>query len=50
MTSSRAHIIAAVIAAAAVIIAACIALLGSSGSVNNCPADHSSTTNCANNG
>jgi hypothetical protein len=50
MTKARAQIIAAAIAAAAVIIAACIALLGSNASGNNCPADHGSTTNCSING
>jgi hypothetical protein len=50
MTAVRAQIIAAIIAAVAGIIVALIALHGSSGSGNNCPADHSSTTNCSING
>jgi hypothetical protein len=50
MTSVRATIVAALIAAAAAIIAAIIAMHGSSGLSNACPADNGSIAKCTING
>ena len=50
MTSAKAQIVAALIAAVAAIIVAFMTLHSSSKSSNACPADHSSVTNCSING